>query len=60
MKKYDEQKLLNELSKLNPDEMYMALERITNFVKKQLEDERGEAEMRRNLLDSKIQKINGQ
>jgi len=59
MAKYDENKLLSELGKLTVDEQFQALERITNFVQKGLEAEKKLADEKSELLNEKIQKLNG-
>jgi len=58
MAKYDEQKILSELSKLSANESFMALERITTFVTKKLEAEKQMAEEIVEGLRNKIEKIN--
>jgi len=59
MASYNEQKILSELGKISPDEQFQALERITSFVQKGLEAEKKLADEKSELLNEKIQKLNG-
>lgn len=56
---YNEQKIFNELGKLTPNEVYSAFDRIKEFVTKTLEAEKKLADEKSELLNEKIQKLNG-
>jgi len=59
MKNYNEQKIFSELGKLTPNELYIAFQKIKEFVHKSLEEERKIVEEKANELQSKIDGLNG-
>lgn len=56
---YNEQKIFSELGKLTPNELYIAFGKIKEFVTKTLEAEKKLADEKSELLNEKIQKLNG-
>ncbi len=59
MANYNEQKIFSELGKLTPNELYIAFQKIKEFVQKSLEAEQKIVEEKANELQSKIDKLNG-
>ena len=58
MANYNEQKIFSELGKLTPNELYIAFQKIKEFVQKSLEAEQKIVEETANELQSKIDKLN--
>lgn len=59
MANYNEQKIFSELGKLTPNELYIAFQKIKEFVYKSLEEERDIVQETANELQSKIDRLNG-
>ncbi len=59
MANYNEQKIFSELGKLTPNELYIAFQKIKEFVQQSLEAEQKIVEEKANELQSKIDKLNG-
>ena len=59
MANYNEQKIFSELGKLAPNELYIAFQKIKEFVQQSLEAEQKIVEEKANELQSKIDKLNG-
>ena len=59
MANYNEQKIFSELGKLTPNELYIAFQKIKEFVQQSLEAEQKIVEEKANELQSKINKLNG-
>ena len=59
MANYNEQKIFSELGKLTPNELYIAFQKIKEFVQQSLEAEQKIVEEKANELQSKIGKLNG-
>lgn len=58
MANYNEQKIFSELGKLTPNELYIAFQKIKEFVQQSLEAEQKIVEDKANELQSKIDKLN--
>ena len=58
MANYNEQKIFSELGKLTPNELYIAFQKIKEFVQQSLEAEQKIVEEKANELQSKIDKLN--
>ena len=58
MANYNEQKIFSELGKLTPNELYVAFQKIKEFVQQSLEAEQKITEEKANELQSKIDKLN--
>lgn len=59
MANYNEQKIFSELGKLTPNELYIAFQKIKEFVQQSLEAEQKIVEEKANELQSKIDRLNG-
>ena len=55
---YNEQKIFSELGKLTPNELYIAYQKIKEFVAKTLEAEQKLVEEKANELQNKIDYLN--
>jgi len=58
MANYNEQKIFSELGKLTPNELYIAFQKVKEFVQKSLEAEQKIVEEKASELQSKIDKLN--